>query len=76
MLANVQLNSTLMMFAVKTQAQLDSVLVAVPQTAMLAIDPTGARERLSLPQDRALWVWLSGNGEYRPYIRGLIITFR
>ena len=75
MLSNVEIDSTLMMFAVKTQAQLDSVLAAVPQTTMLAIDPTGATERLDLPQDRALWVWLSGNGEYRPYIRGLVITF-
>ena len=76
MLANVQLNSTLMMFAVKTQAQLDSVLSAVPQTTMLAIDPTGAREELTMPQDRALWVWLSGTGKYTPYFSGFRIIYR
>jgi hypothetical protein len=76
MLSNVQLNSTLMMFAVKTQAQLDSVLAAVPQTTMLAIDPTGAKEELNIPQDRAMWVWLSGTGKYKPYIKGLILSFR
>lgn len=76
MLANVQLNSTLMMFAVKTQAQLDSVLAAVPQTAMLAIDPTGAREELTMPKDRALWVWLSGTGKYTPYFTGFKLIFR
>lgn len=76
MLANVQLNSTLMMFAVKTQAQLDSVLAAVPQTTMLAIDPTGAREELTMPQDRALWVWLSGTGKYTPYFSGFRIIYR
>ena len=76
MLSNVQLNSTLMMFAVKTQAQLDSVLAAVPQTTMLAIDPTGAKEELNIPQDRAMWVWLSGTSKYKPYIKGLILSFR
>ena len=76
MLANVQLNSTLMMFAVKTQAQLNSVLAAVPQTTMLAIDPTGAREELTMPQDRALWVWLSGTGKYTPYFTGFKLIFR
>ena len=76
MLANVQLNSTLMMFAVKTQAQLDSVLAAVPQTTMLAIDPTGAREELTMPQDRALWVWLSGTGKYTPHFSGFMIIYR
>ena len=76
MLSNVQLNSTLMMFAVKTQAQLESVLAAVPQSTMLAIDPTGAKEELNMPQDRALWVWLSGSSKYKPYIKGLILSFR
>lgn len=76
MLSNVQLTSTLMMFAVKTQAQLDSVLAAVPQTTMLAIDPTGAKDELNIPEDRALWVWLSGSSKYKPYIKGLILSFR
>ncbi len=75
-LAGVDFKTMLMMFKVKTQAQLDAVLAAVPQTAMLAIDPTDATEALTLPQDRALWVWLSGTGKYVPKINGLIITFR
>jgi len=69
----VEFNSLLMMFAVKTQAQLDSILAAVPSSAMLAIDPTGATEELTIPQDRALWVYLSGNGKVRPQINGTIL---
>lgn len=76
LLSGVTFNSMLMVFKVKTQAQLDSVLAAVPQTAMLAIDPTDAKEELSLPNDRALWVWLSGTGKYRPRLKGLIIVVR
>jgi hypothetical protein len=73
MLSGVEFNSLLMMFAVKTQAQLDSILAAVPSSAMLAIDPTGATEELTIPQDRALWVYLSGNGKVRPQINGTIL---
>ena len=75
MLNAVEFNTMLMTFAVKTQAQLDSVLAAVPQTAMLAIDPTGARQELTLPSDRAIWVWLAGDGKYTPKIKGLMIVF-
>ena len=59
-------------FAVKTQAQLEKVLAAVPPTSLLAIDPTGATESLTMPQDRAVWVYLAGNGQYRK-IKGLVI---
>ena len=76
MLAGVEFNSLLLMFAVKTQVQLDSILAAVPSAAMLAIDPTGATENLTIPQDRALWVYLSGNGKVQPHIKGLKIIFR
>lgn len=62
-------------FAVKTQAQLEKVLAAVPSTAMLAIDPTGATESLTMPPDRAVWVYLAGNGQYRK-IKGLVIVVR
>ena len=61
-------------FAVKTQAQLEKVLAAVPPTSLLAIDPTGATESLTMPQDRAVWVYLAGNGQYRK-IKGLVIMF-
>lgn len=62
-------------FAVKTQAQLEKVLAAVPPTSLLAIDPTGATESLTMPQDRAVWVYLAGNGQYRK-IKGLVIVVR
>ena len=62
-------------FAVKTQAQLEKVLAAVPPTSLLAIDPTGATESLTMPQDRAVWVYLAGNGQYKK-IKGMIIVFR
>lgn len=62
-------------FAVKTQAQLDKVLAVVPSTSLLAIDPTGATEKLVLPGDRSAWVYLPANGQYRK-LGGLIISFR
>ena len=68
-------NKLPMVFAVKTQAQLEKVLAAVPPTSLLAIDPTGATESLTMPQDRAVWVYLAGNGQYRK-IRGLVIVVR
>ena len=76
MLSDVRLNTMLMMFKVKTQVQLESVLAAVPQTTMLAIDPTDASEELTMPADRALWVWLAGTGKYRPRLNGITIVFR
>ena len=76
MLAGVRLNTMLMMFKVKTQAQLEQVLAAVPQTTMLAIDPSGASEELTMPADRALWVWLAGTGKYTPRLNGITIVFR
>lgn len=76
MLSEVSFNSMLMTFKVKTQAQLDSVLAAVPQTSMLAIDATEAKVELVIPSDRALWVWLGGTGKYIPHINGLTISFR
>ena len=62
-------------FAVKTQAQLEKVLAAVPSTSLLAIDPTGATEKLVLPGDRSAWVYLPANGQYRK-LGGLVISFR
>ena len=76
MLSGVSFNTMLMTFKVKTQSQLDSVLAAVPQTAMLAIDPTEASEELSLPDGRGLWVWIAGGGKCIPRQTGLVIVFR
>ena len=64
-----------MAFAVKTQAQLEKVLAVVPSTSLIAIDPTGATEKLVLPGDRSAWVYLPANGQYRK-LGGLIISFR
>lgn len=75
MLNSVEFNTMLLTFKVKTQEQLYSVLAAVPQTAMLGIDPSEAKVPLTIPSDRALWVWLPGNGRYTPKINGLIISF-
>ena len=45
---------------------------------VLAIDPSDATEVLTMPQDRVVYVRLSGegrNGKYTPKINGLVITF-
>jgi hypothetical protein len=76
MLNSVQFNTMLLTFKVKTQAMLDSVLQAVPQTAMLAVDLSEAKDPIELPSDRALWVWMPGNGKYIPKVNGLVISFR
>ena len=77
MLENIKFNSLLLTFAVKTQAALDSVLAAIPASPypLLAIDPTGASEELTLPSDREVWVRLSGTGKYTPKIKGLVISY-
>ena len=75
MLAGVAFDS--LMFNVKTQAQLDMVMAATAGLSVpLAIDPTGAKEEMTLPADRKVWVLLSGEGKYRPHIDGLTIIFR
>lgn len=72
---NVQFES--LVFNVKTQAQLDMVLAATDGVSTpLCLDPSGAKEKMVLPADRKAWVLLSGEGEYRPYINGFIISFR
>lgn len=44
--AGVKANSLMLTFAVKNQAQLDSILNAVPTDAMVGIDPTGLTENM------------------------------
>ena len=63
-------------FAVKTQAQLDKVLAAVPPAALLAIDPTGASEELTLPEDRAAWIYAPGKSKCRRQKSGIIIIVK
>ena len=63
-------------FAVKTQAQLDTVLAAVPAETPLAIDPEGAKETLTVSTaNRKIYVMLPTNGTYWVRERGLIISF-
>lgn len=65
-----------LIFNVKTQAQLDTVMNATAGvTTPLCIDPTGAKQEMTVPTNRRVWVLLSGDGKYTPKIRGLIITF-
>ena len=65
-----------LIFNVKTQAQLDMVMAATAGvTTPLCIDPTGAKQQMTVPADRRVWVLLSGDGKYTPKINGTIITF-
>ena len=62
------------MFSVKSQAQLDMVMNATRNiTVPLCIDPTGAKQQMTVPSDRRVWVLLSGDGKYAPRINGLVI---
>ena len=69
-------NSLPVVFAVTTQAQLDKVLAAVPPAALLAIDPTGASEELTLPEDRAAWIYAPGKSKCRRQKSGIIIIVK
>lgn len=67
-----------LMFKVNTQAQLDSILAAVPASVPLSIDPSDSQTELTVPQGREVYVRLSGDGKqgrYVPKINGLIISF-
>ena len=67
-----------LMFKVKTQAELDSILAAVPASVPLAIDASDSRVELTVPQGREVYVKLSAEGKqgkYTPKIKGLIISF-
>ena len=72
LLANVSFDS--LSFAVKTQAQLDMVLDAVPVETPLSIDPTGATENLTvMTENRKIYVLLPTNGTYRLTKGGFVI---
>ena len=64
-----------LIFSVKTQAQLNTVLAAVPAETPLAIDPEGATENLKvLKADRKLYVMLPKTGTYKVVNGGLVIV--
>jgi len=64
-------------FAVKTQAQLDTVLAAVPAETPLAIDPEGATENLMVTTgNRKIYVMLPKNGTYKVRQGGLMIIVK
>ena len=64
-------------FSVKTQAQLDTVLAAVPAETPLAIDPEGATENLMVStENRKIYVMLPKNGTYKVRVGGLMIIVR
>jgi hypothetical protein len=66
---------TSLIFAVKTQAQLNTVLAAVPAETPLAIDPEGATENLKINTvDRKVYVMLPKNGSYKVRKDGLVIV--
>ena len=67
-----------LMLKVATQAQLTSILAVIPASVPFVIDASDAKEELTLPQGREIYVRVSGDGKqgkYTPKIRGLIITF-
>ena len=67
-----------LVFKVNTQAQLDTLLAAIPSSVPFAINPADAKEELTVPQGREVYVKLSAegkNGKYTPKINGLTITF-
>ena len=64
-------------FAVKTQAQLDTVIASVPAAIPLAIDPEGATESLTVKmEDRKIYVMLPTNGTYKIRQGGFIIIVK
>ena len=67
-----------LVFKVTTQAQLRTLLDTIPSSVPFAIDPSNAREELTVDQGRVVYVRLSADGrqgKYTPKINGLIITF-
>ena len=75
-LSNGTFNS--LVFKVNTQAQLDTLLAAIPSSVPFAINPADAKEELTVPQGREVYVKLSAegkNGKYTPKINGLTISF-
>lgn len=82
MLENIEFNTLLLTVKVKTQAALDRVFEAIPASTypLLAIDASDAREELTVPDGREVYVRLrSGEGKqgrYTPKINGLVISFQ
>ena len=67
-----------LVFKVNTQAQLDTLLAAIPSSVPFAINPADSKMELTVPQGREVYVKLSAegkNGKYTPKINGLTISF-
>lgn len=63
-----------LMFAVKTQAQMDMVLAAVPVTMPIMIDPEGATENLTVQTaGRNIYIHLPKDGTYKIKNNGTMI---
>ena len=74
MLANASATFESLMFAVKTQTELDNILTAVPVTIPIVIDPSGATENLSVDvENRKIHVALPTGGRYQIKRNGLMI---
>ena len=66
-------------FKVNTQAQLNTLLAAIPSSIPFAINPADSREELTVPQGREVYVKLSAegrNGKYTPKVYGMTIICR
>ena len=74
----VEFNTLLLTFAVKTQAQLNDILNKFPAStySMLAIDPTGLTETLTVPAGRNVYVKLSEGLQVKKHVDGFIIIFQ
>ena len=65
-----------LMFKVKTQTQLESILAAVPASVPLAIDPSDITENLTVPAARKIFVKLSETDAIRLKVKGLMIIVK
>ena len=65
-----------LVFAVKTQAQLSSILSAFPASTPLTIDPTGLTETLVVPNGRNVFVKAGVGYDVRKLKSGLVIVIK
>ena len=77
MLEGIRFNTMLAMFSVTNQAQLESVLSAFADTTtLIAIDPTGLTETLTVPAGCNVYVKLSEGLQVKKHVDGFIIIFK
>ena len=65
-----------LMFAVKTQSELDNILGEFPSDTPLAIDPSEITENLTIPVSRKVYVLLSEADAVKLKAKGFAIIFR